>query len=168
MSYQQRKKVILRYRSFLSAVLVTIFVGSASLVFAWDHPSHMVTAAIAFEEIERLRPDLMERIGFMLMKHPDPAPFWVAATDAATGKERARRMFIEGARWPDDSKGTKNDRLSWHTARFPIIAADASQKTKDLVASRGGRPVGDAIAALGLQVSVMANPEAGADERASW
>ena len=131
----------------------------------------MITAAIAFEEIERLRPDLMERIGLMLMKHPDPAPFWVAATDAANGKERARRMFIEGARWPDDSKGTTNDRLSWHTARFPIIAADASQKTKDLVASRGGRPVGDAIAALELQVSVMANPEAGADERAlalSW
>jgi hypothetical protein len=108
----------------------------------------------------------MERIGFMLMKHPDPAPFWVAATDAANGKERARRMFIEGARWPDDSKGTTNDRLSWHTARFPIIAADASQKTKDLVASRGGRPVGDAIAALELHISVMANPEAGADERA--
>ena len=133
MSYRQRMKVILRYRSFLSAVLVTIFLGSASLVFAWDHPSHMITAAIAFEEIERLRPDLMERIGLMLMKHPDPAPFWVAATDAATGKERARRMFIEGARWPDDSKGTTNDRLSWHTARFPIVAADASQKTKDLV-----------------------------------
>ena len=171
MSYRQRKKVLLRYRSFLSAVLITIFVGSASVVCAWDHPSHMITTAIAFEEIERLRPDLMERIGFMLMKHPDPAPFWVAATDAANGKERARRMFIEGARWPDDSKGTSNDRLSWHTARFPIIADDASQKTKDLVASRGGRPVGDAIAALELQVSVMANPEAGADERAlalSW
>ena len=166
MSYRQRKKVILKYCSFLSAVLVTIFLGTASLVFAWDHPSHMITAAIAFEEIERLRPDLMGRIGLMLMKHPDPAPFWVAATDAANGKERARRMFIEGARWPDDSKGTNNDRLSWHTARFPIIAADTSQETKDLVASRGGRPVGDAIAALELQVSVMANPEAGADERA--
>ena len=47
MSYRQRKKVILRYLIFLSAVLLTIFVGSASVVFAWDHPSHMVTAAIA-------------------------------------------------------------------------------------------------------------------------
>ena len=63
MSYRQRKKVILKYCSFLSAVLVTIFWGTASLVFARDHPSHMITAAIAFEEIERLRPDLMERLG---------------------------------------------------------------------------------------------------------
>ena len=171
MSLRRQNKVILIRHSPLSVILVTVFLGYASGVNAWDHPSHMITAAIAFEEIERLRSDLMERIGLMLMKHPDPAPFWVAATDAANGKERARRMFIEGARWPDDSKGTNNDRLSWHTARFPIIAADTSQETKDLVASRGGRPVGDAIAALELQVSVMANPEAGADERAlslSW
>ncbi|MDV7145801.1 S1/P1 nuclease [Tropicimonas sp. TH_r6] len=138
---------------------------------AWDHPSHMITAAIAFEEIERMRPDLMERIGLMLMRHPDPAPFWVAASGAKTSKERARRMFIEGARWPDDSKGTNNDRLSWHSARFPIIADDASQETKDFVASRDGDPVGDALEVLELQVAVMANPEAGADERSlalSW
>lgn len=156
-----------------SALLLValILVTPATILKAWDHPSHMITAAIAFEEIDRMRPNLVDRMSLMLMKHPDPAPFWVAATDAETGKERARRMFIEGARWADDSKGTSNDRLSWHTARFPIMAADASQKTKDLVASRGGRPVGDAIAALELQASVMANPEAGADERAlalSW
>lgn len=163
--------VALSRRMYRIIILVMTLLALPTSVYSWDHPSHMITAAIAFEEIERLRPDLMVRIGLMLMKHPDPAPFWVSATDAATGKERARRMFIEGARWPDDSKGTNNDRLSWHTARFPIIADDASQKTKDLVASRGGRPVGDAIAALELQVSVMANPEAGADERAlalSW
>ena len=75
-------------------------------------------------------------------------------------------MFIEAARWPDDAKGTNNDRLTWHSARFPIVADDAPQETKDLVASRGGGPVGDAIKALELQVSVMANPEAGADEPA--
>lgn len=138
---------------------------------AWDHPSHMTTAAIAFDEIERMRPDLMERIGLMLMKHPDPAPFWVSASGATTGKERARRMFIEGARWPDDAKGTKEDRLSWHSARFPIVADDAPQKTRDLIASRGGDPVGDGLEALELQLAVMANPEAGPDERAlalSW
>ena len=157
-----------RFTIMLGAIVASAAATTAS---AWDHPSHMITAAIAFEEIERMRPELTEQIGLILMKHPDPSPFRVAATDADTGKERARRMFIEGARWPDDAKGTNNDRLTWHTARFPIVAEDASQETKDLVASRGGRPVGDAIAALGLQVSVMANPEAGADERAlalSW
>ena len=155
----------------LTAIAAGLAALAAAPASAWDHPSHMITAAIAFEEIEKLRPELMERIGLMLMKHPDPAPFWVAATDADSNLERARRMFIEGARWPDDAKGTNSDRLSWHTARFPIVADDAPQETKDLVASREGRPVGDAIAALELQAATMANPEAGADERAlalSW
>lgn len=171
MTYRRLKKAHVKYSNFVFVILVSTLLGAASQAHAWDHPSHMITAAIAFEEIERLRPELMERIGLMLMKHPDPAPFWVAATDADSNLERARRMFIEGARWPDDAKGTNSDRLSWHTARFPIVANDAPQKTKELVASRAGRPVGDAIAALELQAATMANPEAGADERAlalSW
>jgi len=155
-----------------STLLIVLILGVTGVnANAWDHPSHMTTAAIAFEEIERMRPDLMERIGLMLMKHPDPAPFWVAASGATTSKERARRMFIEGTRWPDDAKGTTNDRLSWHSARFPIVADDAPQKTRELIASRGGEPIGDGLEALELQLAIMANPEAGTDERAlalSW
>ncbi len=156
---------------FIASITVLLGIVAAGPASAWDHPSHMATAAIAFAEIERLRPDLIEPIGLMLMKHPDPAPFWVAASGATDGRERARRMFIEAARWPDDSKGTNNDRLSWHSARYPIIAEDASQETRDFVASRGGDPAGDAIEALTLQAAVMSNPEAGRDERAlalSW
>ncbi len=171
MGLSRFKIKVLRGPGYRLLLLAAIILVSGSAAQAWDHPSHMTTTAIAFEEIERLRPELMERIGLMLMKHPDPAPFWVAATDADTGLERARRMFIEGARWPDDAKGTNSDRLSWHSARFPIVADDAPQDTKDLVASREGRPMGEAITALELQSATMANPEAGADERAlalSW
>ena len=60
---------------------------------AWDHPGHMTTAAIAFAEIERERPDLIDKIGLLMLKHPDPAPFWVAS-GGGKGKERTRRMFI--------------------------------------------------------------------------
>lgn len=155
--------------------MMTIVAGATALgaspAMAWDHPSHMMTAAIAFEEIQRQRPDLIEPLFLMLIQHPDPAPFWVSASGSATTEEKARRMFIQAARWPDDSKGTTNDRLTWHSARFPIVADDASPETKELVAARGGDPAGDAIEALTLQAAVMANPEAGADERAlalSW
>jgi hypothetical protein len=158
-------------RNTLAAIAAGLGVLTTCPASAWDHPSHMMTAAIAFAEIERLRPDLIEPIGLMLMRHPDPAPFWVAASGATDSRERARRMFIEAARWPDDSKGTANDRLSWHSARFPVVAEDAPPETRALVEARGGEPAGDAIEALNLQVAVMANPEAGADERAlalSW
>ncbi|UCD58696.1 MAG: hypothetical protein JSV16_06200, partial [Candidatus Hydrogenedentota bacterium] len=104
--------------SKLSSILVlAVLLGTViSSAHAWDHPSHMITAAIAFAEIERARPELIEKLELVFMAHPDTSPFWVAAGDSR-GKERAKRMFIEGARWADDTKGTIHDRPTWHTAR---------------------------------------------------
>ena len=142
----------------------------SSDLFAWDHPGHMATAVIAFAEIESARPELMDKIGQLLLKHPDPAPFWVATVDSK-GKERTRRMFIESARWPDDAKFTPNDRPTWHSARWSVLADDAPPEAQALVDSRGGQPLGNAIESLVLNSSMLGNPEAKPEERAlalSW
>jgi hypothetical protein len=136
----------------------------------WDHPGHMISAAVAFAEIERLRPELVGPIGLLFLSHPDPAPFWVAAGDAK-GRERVRRMFIESARWADDSKFTSNDRLTWHTARWAIVADDATPEARAAAAARMGEPAGQALEALTLNFAVLRNPEATSAERAlalSW
>jgi hypothetical protein len=130
----------------------------------------MTTAAIAFAEIERTRPELIEKIGLLMLKHPDIPPYWVAAGDSR-GKERARRMFIEAARWPDDAKFTSHDRPTWHTARWPIVAKDAPPKTKKIAKARSDRPTGNAIEAAVMNVAVLSNPESKPEERAlalSW
>ena len=114
---------------------------------AWDHPGHMTTAAIAVAEIERARPDLIDKIGLLMLKHPDPAPFWVAA-GGGKGKERARRMFIEAARWPDDAKFTGHDRPTWHTARWTIITDDAPPEARALIEARRNRPLGNALESM--------------------
>ena len=107
-----------RWQALLTAALI----GATGLnAQAWDHPGHMTTAAIAFSEIEKARPDLIEKIGQLILKHPDPAPFWVAMEDAK-GNERVRRMFIQGSRWPDDVRWTIHDRPAWHSARWAIVA----------------------------------------------
>lgn len=82
-----------RSQLFFGALMISALSVFASAARAWDHPGHMLTAAIAFSEIERSRPDLIEKLGLLFLKHPDPAPFWVAAGEAK-GKERVRRMFI--------------------------------------------------------------------------
>lgn len=79
----------------LTVLMATlIFNAMISNAHAWDHPGHMTTAAIAFAEIERARPELIEKIGLLFLAHPDTAPFWVSAGEAK-GKERVRRMFME-------------------------------------------------------------------------
>jgi len=150
----------------IHALLLAAVLGLLTTnLYAWDHPGHMTSAAIAFAEIQRERPELIDKIGPLMLKHPDPAPFWVATGDAKS-QERTRRMFIEAARWPDDAKFTRDDRPTWHSARWPVLAEDAPPEVKDLVESRGGHPTGNAIESLILNSSTVFNPEAKADERA--
>jgi hypothetical protein len=57
----------------LTTPLTGVVFGAMALGGApGDHPGHMMTAAIAFSEIERMRPDLVEPIGRVLLAHPDP------------------------------------------------------------------------------------------------
>ncbi len=149
----------------IRAIVFGVFGALASCVYAWDHPGHMLTADIAFSEIERTRPELIEKLGLLFLKHPDTAPFWVAAGEAK-GKERVRRMFIECARWPDDSKFTPRDMLTWHSARWAVLAKDAPPEAKAAAEARKGKPVGQALEALALNYAMVANAESTPAERA--
>ena len=155
---------IIGHRKIHLTILVFALLACASGVHAWDHPSHMTTAAIAFTEIEKARPELIEKIGLILMKHVDPGAFWVAAGEAK-GKERIRRMFLECARWPDDSKFTNNDRLTWHSARWPILTKDAPADAKAAVAARKDKPYGQGLEALALNYGMVWNTESSPTER---
>ncbi len=150
---------------FLALMAAVAFSAIASSAQAFDHPGHMVTANIAFAEIERARPDLIEKMGLLFLAHPQTAPFWVAAGEAK-GTERVRRMFLEGARWADDNKFRPDDRLTWHSARWAVVAKDAPPEAKAAVEARGGKPAGQAIEALELNFGTVANPESSPAERA--
>lgn len=133
--------------------------------YAWDHPGHMTTAAIAHQEVMRERPELMEKIGLLFLVHPEAAPFWVAA-GAARGEEAVRRKFIECARFADDIKFTASDEPTWHTARWAIIAEGAPPEAIAAADSRQGRTAGQAIEALTLNYAMLSNPESTPKERA--
>ena len=143
---------------------------ACSDISAWDHPGHMATAAIAFADLKKARPDLIDKIGLLMLKHPDPSSYWVAAGEAR-GKELTRRMFIQASRWPDDARWTINDRPAWHSARWAIVTDDAPPETRKLADARGGMPSGQALEALALNAAVLSDPESKPDERAlalSW
>jgi len=125
----------------------------------------MTTAAIAYIEIMKQRPELMDKIGLLSLAHPEASPFWVAA-GAARGPEATRRKFIECARWADDVKFTANDEPTWHTARWAIVAEDAPPEARAAAAARNGKPNGQAVEALTLNFAMLANPEASPKERA--
>jgi hypothetical protein len=76
-------------------------------------------------------------------------------------------MFIEGARWADDTKGTIHDRPTWHTARWPIVTDDAPPEARAAAEAREGRPAGQAIEALVMNYAMLSSAETNPSERAS-
>ncbi|MBU1374319.1 MAG: S1/P1 nuclease [Alphaproteobacteria bacterium] len=139
--------------------------GLAAPAGAWTRPGHMVTAAIAYDEIIRLRPDLLTALATILDAHPDRGPFQVAI-DRTTGAERARRMFLECARWPDDVRLSGHDHPTWHATLWPVITPDASAETRARLARRGDTPSGEALPALALNYAVLSDPRATPTARA--
>jgi len=105
-------------KTALAFAALTLFVGQPA--FAWTRAGHMVTAAIAYDELMASDPRIVDRIVDMLSHHPERGPFEVAVA-RTTGAERTRRIFLETARWPDDIRGGAYDHPSWHAAFRPII-----------------------------------------------
>ena len=74
------------FKQYTATLLVSFTLGAlgtfTSNAHAWDHPGHMTTAAIAYVEIERQRPELLEKIGMLFLAHPQAGPLWVAAGEA--------------------------------------------------------------------------------------
>ena len=152
-------------RLLTSTLALVVALGAAAPAGAWTRPGHMVTAAIAYDEIQRLRPDLLAALEKMLDAHPDRGPFQVAI-DRTTGAERARRLFLECARWPDDVRLTAHDHPTWHGTLWPVVAPDATAATRAKVAAHGDHPSGEALPALALNYGVLADGRASQGARA--
>lgn len=101
------------------SVLTTLACHSA---FAWTRAGHMVTAAIAYDELAAKDPAVIDRIMAIMAHHPERGPFEVAIA-RTTDAEKTRRIFLEMARWPDDIRGGAYDHPSWHAAFRPVVDA---------------------------------------------
>lgn len=120
----------------------------------------MVSAAIAFHDLEATSPEVIDRIATLLDSHPDRGPFEVAE-DRSEGRERALRLIMECARWPDDARLTVYDQPSWHVELTPVVrAGDPPPNRPDAAVAMDG------IEAFALNARVMANPAATPAQRA--
>ncbi|MFC4308717.1 S1/P1 nuclease [Steroidobacter flavus] len=143
----------------LVALLLAVLLPS-SAAQAWSRPGHMVTAAIAYDELSAQDRRVIDKIVALAEKHPDRGAFEVAV-GRATGEERGRRLFLELARWPDDARGSIHDHPTWHYWSRPIVdrSSPPPQSPKDV-------PEGSAYEAFVLNLSVAADSRASAGERA--
>jgi hypothetical protein len=139
------------------AILVTGLVCAASPAAPWTRAGHMVSAAIAYDDLAARDPQVIDRIVALMVSHPDHAAFEVAV-GRTRGPERARRLFLQMARWPDDARGGVFDHPTWHYAFLPVVERP-SVTPRDAVD-------GAAIEALTLNLKEAADKRAPAADRA--
>lgn len=146
----------------MKSLLILLLVAAlpCSSAFAWSRAGHMVSAAIAYEELSARERRIIDAIVALVEKHPDRAAFEVAV-GATTGKERRRRIFMQMARWADDTRGSIHDHPTWHYWSRPIVdvASPPAEIPEDM-------PQGSALEAFALSLSVASDPRAPASERA--
>lgn len=142
----------------LAAALATLLQFTAGSAWAWSAGGHMVTAAIAYDDLKAADPAALKRLLLILEHHPDRGAFQVAAGDLA-GEAHDRALFEECARWPDDARGTPFDHPTWHYALRPLGHTSPSGAAANDVD-------GQAREALALNARVLADPRAPQAERA--
>ena len=107
----------MRRLTVILAALILAF--NAHTAAAWSRPGHMVVAAIAYDDLMAHDPQIVATIDEIMAKHPDHAVFEVAG--GPRSDTRARKVFLEMARWADDIRGTPFDHPTWHYAGRPVI-----------------------------------------------
>ncbi len=147
-------KLPLRLLSALALLVV------ASLAQAWSRSGHMITGAIAHEELLARDAHVIAKIEEILAKHPDRGTFAVAL-GTASGEERTRRLFMEMARWPDDIRTTVHDHPTWHYSAKPLV--DSREPPRGPVPEHLS---GAALEAFALNLRVAGDRNAPAAERA--
>jgi hypothetical protein len=80
----------------------------------------MVTGAIAYQALKTKDPAALAKIIDILEEHPNYED-WKDAMDHNSSVDRDMILFMLAARWPDDARGTPEDRPTDHYINLPYI-----------------------------------------------
>lgn len=115
-------------RTLFLVVAMMFLLLLPSPAWAWNKPGHMVTAAIAYSELQQNAPQATVRgVVSILKQHPDFDGNWSSQLSRISDSEidPDQVLFMLAARWPDDIRRTPGlDHPKWHYINFPYKPAD--------------------------------------------
>lgn len=109
----------MRITSFLIVLIVTLMLPRPAL--AWNKAGHMVSGAIAYNELKQTSPQALTRTVNILKQHPEFATRWASQLNqpSIAPENKDLLLFMLAARWSDDARGTAQDRPNWHYINLP-------------------------------------------------
>jgi hypothetical protein len=105
-------------RKLVIVAVAALLVAGPSL--AWNRAGHMVTGAIAYDELLKTSPATIARVVAILRQHPQYESRWKPQLVGMNEPDQERFLFMLAARWPDDVRGDKTfDHPVWHYIDYP-------------------------------------------------
>lgn len=108
-------------RTYLALAAVAWSFGAAPSAFAWNKAGHMFTGAVAYRDLRQSNPAALAKAVALLKKHPDFNSRWKPRLDGVAEEDRDLYLFMLAARWPDDARGTPQDRPKHHFIDYPYV-----------------------------------------------
>jgi hypothetical protein len=106
------------FRKLLIITAAVLLAVGPSL--AWNRAGHMVTGAIAYDELLKTSPATIARVIAILRQHPQYESRWKSQLSGMSEQDQERLLFMLAARWPDDIRGDKAfDHPMWHYIDYP-------------------------------------------------
>jgi hypothetical protein len=104
----------------VSLLCLTLF---ASTSFAWNRAGHMVTGAIAYNELKTNHPGTLKQVLALLQQHPEYKSKWEEAIKDLPDKNENHDLYIfmMAARWADDVRDNPTfNHPTWHYINYPL------------------------------------------------
>jgi hypothetical protein len=109
----------LLYRA-LALLLVAVVIPRDAL--AWNRAGHMVSGAIAYNELRATDPAALRRVITLLRAHPAYQTRWLPMIVERGMADHDVMLFMYAARWPDDVRDEPQyDHPTWHYVNYPVL-----------------------------------------------
>lgn len=103
--------------ALLCAILMPPVIPEAQ---GWNKAAHMVMAAVAYADLEKRNPAVLQEVVDILRHHPQIASGWADKLDGNSGDNDDLHLFMMAARWPDDIRGNRAyDKPKLHFINIP-------------------------------------------------
>lgn len=125
-------------RTMMAAASAACLLAAPAAALAWSNQGHMITGAVAYDDLAAKDGALVAQVEQIMAAHPDKARF-EAGLKGLAGEARSRRLFELMARWPDDARGGPYDHPAWHYwLRIVPSTADPAKAPPALMAMTTG------------------------------
>jgi len=91
----------------------------------------MLSAAIAYDELAKSRPDVVFQVVALMRSHPEAGQFAERLRGFNSEADRARALFMYMATWADEVAGQRAyEHPKWHYINIPYVPADTWDLSK--------------------------------------